>query len=181
MDTDKPNGEQPNNENVSTNPEVKKGKPVLPENATIEQKAEFYENEFNYWKSQARTKEDLVKELAPLADNWRDYEKSQKPKEQQLQEELDALKAEITQKNRQELVTRLVTENGLPAAAVANVSGNTEEEIKNSINGILTWFTKPEDPAKKPVAPNPLQGFPSQPAAKEETALEKAFRQAMQK
>lgn len=148
---------------------------------TTEQELEKALEDVKHWKAMSRKNENAFKEIKPLADSWTDYQKSQKPKEQQLEEELQALKNSIAEKETQHLISTIGMKSGLPEEAFEYITGNTAEEVEASVNKLKTVFGIDDAKNEKqnpPVAPNPLQGFVSKPAVKEESELLKALRKA---
>lgn len=160
--------EQENNENT-------------PELTTEEQLQKALED-VKHWKAMSRKNEASFKEIKPLADQWNEYQKSQKPKEQQLEEELNALKAEIAEREKAQLKATIGETIGLPKEALDYITGESEEELKAKALRLKTIFgiEEKEEDKKPSIAPNPLQGFVSKPVEREETPEEREFREAIE-
>lgn len=132
-------------------------KEINPEDLTGDEAVKYWQDKASYWKTHSRKNEQRFKDVAPLAEKWSSYEAEQKPKEQLLEEELNALKATLAQKDRDSLVSSIASELELPAGASRFITGNSEEEIREAALELKKLSAVKEEAPRTP-APNPLQG-----------------------
>lgn len=148
---------------------------------TAEEQLEKALEDVKHWKAMSRKNENAFKEMKPLAEKWSEYEKSQKPKEQQLEEELEALRKNIAEKETQALIATIGSKAGLPPELFEYISGRNAEEIEASVTKLKTVFATDSGENKtQPQAPNPLQGFVSEPPKEKESATAAALRKAIE-
>lgn len=110
------------------------------------------------WKAEARKWERRAKEAASLkeaADKWREYERSQKPEQERIAEELN--EARTAAQAAQAALTRyeVAAEKGITGDAVKLLTGSTKEELEASADLLLTLIGN--QPPKGP-KPDPNQG-----------------------
>ena len=105
------------------------------------------------WKSEARKWERRAKESVKykeLADKWLDYEKSQKPENERIAEELATLKAEAESAKTALLRYEVAREKDVPIAAAKLLSGTTREELEDAADSLLELIGNQSNKSPKP-------------------------------
>lgn len=163
---------------MSDNPAVEPTDPTgaAPEAAPIQSEAPAQEPAID-WKAEARKWEQRAKENSAAAKRLAELEEAAKTEEQKRAEELEALRAKVTEYETREQINAwkadVSKETGVPANVLA---GSTLEEIKAHAEQL-----RPLIAAQAPVKPAPLI-VPAEgktPPALNSSALEDALRKAV--
>jgi len=112
------------------------------------------------WKTEARKWERRAKESAKYreaADKWAEYEKSQKPEQERMADELDQLRKEAATAKLALLRYEVAQEKQVPLEAVRLLSGETKEELEEAADSLLSLI---ESQTKKSPKPDSIQGQP---------------------
>lgn len=115
------------------------------------------------WKAEARKWEKRAKESRDAAEKWSEYEKSQKPEQERLAEELAAARKDAEQARTALLKHEIAASKGIPADAVKLLAGSTREELEESADILLTLVAEQVKP--KTPKPDASQGKPASGAA----------------
>lgn len=112
------------------------------------------------WKAEARKWERRAKDNAKYreaADKWADYEKSLKPEQERMADELDGLRKEAATAKLALLRYEVAKEKQVPLEAVRLLSGETKEELEEAADSLLTLI---ESQTQKSPKPDSTQGQP---------------------
>jgi hypothetical protein len=121
----------------------------------VEAQAEIIETD---WKAEARKWESRAKAAkadSEAATKWREYEKSLKPEQERLAEELSQIKAEASEANAKLLRYEVATQKGVPNDAVDLLNGSTKEELESAADKLLSLIA---NQSKTPTKPDVNQG-----------------------
>ena len=112
------------------------------------------------WKAEARKWESRAKAAkvdSEDATKWRDYEKSLKPVQEQLAEELAQAKAEAILSSTKLLKYEIANQRGIPADAIELLNGQTREELESSADKLVSLIA---NQSKTPTKADVNQGKP---------------------
>jgi hypothetical protein len=110
------------------------------------------------WKAEARKWESRAKAAkadSEAAAKWRDYEKSLKPEQERLAEELAQIKAEASEATTKLMRYEVATQKGVPSDAVDLLTGSTKEELESAADKLLSLIA---NQSKTPTKPDVNQG-----------------------
>lgn len=113
------------------------------------------------WKAEARKWERRAKEangLRDAAEKWQEYERSLKPVQERLAEELEASKQEAISARVELMRYEVATDKGIPSEAVSLLTGSTREELEANADTLMAIIAKQSEP-KQP-KPDLSQGRP---------------------
>jgi hypothetical protein len=136
---------------------------------TIEATTEVAETETHVevdstdWKAEARKWEKRAKESRDAALKWQEYEKSLKPEQERLADELAAAKADAESARTALLRHEIAAEKGIPADAVKLLAGTTRDELESAADVLLSLVAEQSKP--KTPKPDVSQGKPASGAA----------------
>lgn len=151
-----------------------------------EESLDFYKEKFEFWKAQSRKNEAAFKQASENAKKWEEFEKEKLPEYEALAIQNDELSKKIKGIELADFTNKLFHEAGLPEKAKALITGNSQEEIEESIAKLSEVFVSQEDnseieKSKKPeYKANPLQGLNSQESLNNTSSLEAQITQAIQ-
>lgn len=106
------------------------------------------------WKAEARKWEKRAKDansLKEAADKWAEYERSLKPEQERIAEELAQYRNEAESAKVKLIKYEVATEHNIPAEAVKLLQGSTREELEDSANTLLALIAN----QSKPKTPKP--------------------------
>lgn len=107
------------------------------------------------WKAEARKWERRAKENAKFreaADRWAEYEKSQKPEQERMVDELDTLRKEAATAKLALLRYEVAKEKQVPLEAVRLLSGESKEELEEAADSLLALIESQNPKSPKPDA-----------------------------
>ena len=110
------------------------------------------------WKAEARKWESrakAAKAVSEAAAKWRDYEKSLKPEQERLAEELAQIKVEASEATTKLMRYEVATQKGIPSDAVDLLNGSTKEELESAADKLLSLIA---NQSKTPTKPDVNQG-----------------------
>jgi hypothetical protein len=116
------------------------------------------ENTETDWKSESRKWEARAKAAKADSDDaskWREYEKSLKPAQERLAEELSQVKAEASEAAVKLMRYEVATQKGVPNDAIDLLSGSSREELESSADKLLSLIA---NQSKSPIKPDINQG-----------------------
>lgn len=122
---------------------------------TPEAQAEVVETD---WKAEARKWESRAKAAkadSEAASKWREYEKSLKPEQERLAEELAQIKVEASEASAKLMRYEVATQKGVPTDAVDLLNGSTKEELESAADKLLSLIA---NQSKTPTKPDVNQG-----------------------
>ena len=93
------------------------------------------------WKAEARKWESRAKAAkvdSEDANRWREYEKSLKPEQERIAEELAQAKAEAIQSSTKLMKYEIASQKGIPSDAIDLLNGNTREDLESSADKLLS-------------------------------------------
>jgi len=105
------------------------------------------------WKSEARKWERRAKEsvrFKELADKWLEYEKSQKPENERIAEELATLKQEAQSAKMALLRYEVARQKDVPISAAKLLTGETREELEEAADSLLELIANQSKSSPKP-------------------------------
>jgi CRISPR/Cas system-associated endonuclease/helicase Cas3 len=114
------------------------------------------------WKAEARKWEKRAKDansLKEAADKWAEYERSLKPEQERIAEELAQYRNEAESAKVKLIKYEVATEYEIPAEAVKLLQGSTREELEESANTLLALIANQSKP--KTPKPDMSQGKPA--------------------
>jgi hypothetical protein len=111
------------------------------------------------WKAEARKWEARAKADHDAANQWREFESSQKSEYEKLADQLAQTKAEASEASTKLLKFEVATQKGIPAEALDLLNGSTREELERAADKLLSLIAD----QSKPNTPKPdlNQGKPS--------------------
>ena len=114
------------------------------------------------WKAEARKWEKRAKENLSLKDDaekWQQYEKSLKPEQERLAEELQATKHDAEAAKLALMRYEVAAEKNIPGDAIKLLQGSTREELDEAADALLALIAN----TSKPKSPRPdnSQGTPT--------------------
>lgn len=112
------------------------------------------------WKAEARKWESrakAAKEDSEAAAKWRDYEKSLKPEQERIADELAQAKAEAIEASTKLLKYEIANQKGIPGDAIDLLNGQTREELESSAEKLMSLIA---NQSKSPSKPDVNQGKP---------------------
>lgn len=134
-----------------------------------EESLDFYKEKFEFWKAQSRKNEAAFKQASENAKKWEDFEKDKLPEYEALALQNEELNSKIKAIELKTFVDKSFQEAGLPEKAKSLITGNSQEEIEESISKLSAVFvsqegdnSEKEESKKKEYNANPLQGLSSQ-------------------
>ena len=111
------------------------------------------------WKAEARKWEKRAKDSREAAEKWSEYEKSLKPEQERLAEELAIARSEAESARTALLRHEVAAEKGVPADAVKLLVGSTREELEEAADVLLALVAEQVKP--KTPRPDSNQGKPA--------------------
>jgi hypothetical protein len=111
------------------------------------------------WKAEARKWEKRAKDansLRDAAEKWQEYERSLKPEQERLAEELTSAKHEAESARVQLLRYEIAAEKGIPSEAIKLLNGSSREELEESSETLMALIAKQSE-TKQP-RPDMSQG-----------------------
>jgi hypothetical protein len=105
------------------------------------------------WKSEARKWEARAKAAkadSEAATKWREYEKSLKPEQERLAEELAQIKAEASEATVKLMRYEVASQKGIPSDAIDLLTGSSREELESSADKLLSLIANQSKPQIKP-------------------------------
>lgn len=111
------------------------------------------------WKAEARKWEQRAKADHDAANNWREFELSQKSEYDKLAEELSKYKSEASEASAKLLKLEVAAQKGVPTEALDLLPGSSREELEAAADKLLSLIAD----QSKPNAPKPdlNQGKPA--------------------
>jgi hypothetical protein len=112
------------------------------------------------WKAEARKWESRAKAAkvdAEDASKWRDYEKSLKPEQERIAEELAQAKAEAIESSTKLLKYEIANQRGIPADAIELLNGQSREALEASADKLMSLIA---NQSKTPTKADVNQGKP---------------------
>jgi hypothetical protein len=111
------------------------------------------------WKAEARKWEARAKADHEAANQWREFETSQKSEVEKMADELARFKAEASESSTKLLKFEIASQKGVPTEALDLLHGSTREELEKSADKLLSLIAD----QSKPNTPKPdlNQGKPS--------------------
>jgi hypothetical protein len=111
------------------------------------------------WKAEARKWEARAKADHEAANQWREFETSQKSEVEKMADELARFKAEASESSTKLLKFEIASQKGIPTEALDLLNGSTREELESSADKLLSLIAD----QSKPNTPKPdlNQGKPS--------------------
>jgi hypothetical protein len=111
------------------------------------------------WKAEARKWEARAKADHEAANQWREFETSQKSEVEKMADELARFKAEASESSTKLLKFEIASQKGIPAEALDLLNGSTRQELESSADKLLSLIAD----QSKPNTPKPdlNQGKPS--------------------
>jgi uncharacterized phage infection (PIP) family protein YhgE len=113
------------------------------------------------WKAEARKWEARAKAAkadSEAAAKWRDYEKSLKPEQERLAEELAQIKAEASEATAKLLRYEVATQKGIPSDAIELLNGSDRDELEKAADKLLSLIA---NQSKTPIKADVNQGKPN--------------------
>jgi hypothetical protein len=110
------------------------------------------------WKSEARKWEARAKAAkadSEAANKWREYERSLKPEQERLAEELAQVRTEASEATVKLLRYEVATQKGVPSDAIDLLTGSSREELESSADKLLSLIA---NQSKTPIKPDVNQG-----------------------
>jgi hypothetical protein len=110
------------------------------------------------WKSEARKWEARAKAAkadSEAANKWREYERSLKPEQERLAEELAQVRTEASEATVKLLRYEVATQKGVPSDAIDLLTGSSREELESSADKLLSLIA---NQSKTPTKPDINQG-----------------------
>jgi hypothetical protein len=110
------------------------------------------------WKSEARKWEARAKAAkadSEAANKWREYERSLKPEQERLAEELAQVRTEASEATVKLLRYEVATQKGIPSDAIDLLTGSSREELETSADKLLSLIA---NQSKTPIKPDINQG-----------------------
>jgi hypothetical protein len=110
------------------------------------------------WKSEARKWEARAKAAkadSEAANKWREYERSLKPEQERLAEELAQVRTEASEATVKLLRYEVATQKGVPSDAIDLLTGSSREELESSADKLLSLIA---NQSKTPIKPDINQG-----------------------
>lgn len=101
------------------------------------------------WKAEARKWEARAKADHEAANQWREFETSQKSDVEKMSEELARFKAEASEASTKLLKFEVASQKGIPAEALELLNGSTREELERAADKLLSLIadqSKPNTP-----------------------------------
>lgn len=132
--------------------------PVVEDNADD---VETPQGEETDWVKEARKWERRAKDAIKYkdaADKWQEYEKSLKPEQERMAEELDTLKREAASAKIALLRYEVAKEKQVPLEAVKLLSGESKEELEEAADALLALIDSQSN--NKSPKPDLTQGQP---------------------
>lgn len=111
------------------------------------------------WKAEARKWEARAKADHEAANQWREFETSQKSEVEKMADELARFKAEASESSTKLLKFEIASQKGIPTEALDLLNGSTRQELESSADKLLSLIAD----QSKPNTPKPdlNQGKPS--------------------
>lgn len=111
------------------------------------------------WKAEARKWEQRAKADHEAANNWREFELSQKSEYDKLADELSKYKSEASEASAKLLKLEVAAQKGVPTEALDLLPGSSREELEAAADKLLSLIAE----QSKPNAPKPdlNQGKPA--------------------
>ena len=112
------------------------------------------------WKAEARKWESRAKAAkvdAEDASKWRDYEKSLKPEQERIADELAQAKAEAIESSTKLLKYEIASQRGIPADAIELLNGQSREALEASADKLMSLIA---NQSKTPTKADVNQGKP---------------------
>jgi hypothetical protein len=112
------------------------------------------------WKAESRKWESRAKAAKADSDaaaKWRDYEKSLKPEQERLAEELAQAKTEAIEASVKLLKYEIANQKGIPGDAVDLLAGQTREDLEASADKLVSLIA---NQSNKPTKADVNQGKP---------------------
>lgn len=113
------------------------------------------------WKAEARKWEKRAKDansLRDAAEKWQEYERSLKPEQERLAEELVSARQEAESARIQLMKYEIAAEKGIPSEAIKLLNGSSKEELEENSEALMTLIAKQSE-TKQP-KPDSSQGRP---------------------
>lgn len=101
------------------------------------------------WKAEARKWEARAKADHEAANQWREFETSQKSDVEKMADELARFKAEASEASTKLLKFEVASQKGIPAEALELLHGSTREELERAADKLLSLIadqSKPNTP-----------------------------------
>jgi hypothetical protein len=111
------------------------------------------------WKAEARKWETRAKADHEAANQWREFETSQKSEVEKMADELARFKAEASESSTKLLKFEVASQKGIPTDALDLLHGTTRQELESAADKLLSLIAD----QSKPNTPKPdlNQGKPS--------------------
>ena len=116
------------------------------------------------WKAEARKWEARAKADHEAANQWREFETSQKSEVEKMADELARFKAEASESSTKLLKFEIASQKGIPTEALDLLNGSTREELESSADKLLSLIadqSKPNTPKPDLNQGKPSSGGPS--------------------
>jgi hypothetical protein len=112
------------------------------------------------WKAEARKWENRAKAAkadSDAAQKWREYEKSQKPEQERLADELAQAKSEAIDASTRLMKYEIANQKGIPGDAIDLLTGQTREDLEASADKLMSLIA---NQSNKPTKADVNQGKP---------------------
>jgi hypothetical protein len=112
------------------------------------------------WKAEARKWENRAKSAkadSEAAQKWREYEKSLKPEQERLADELAQAKSEAIEASTKLMKYEIANQKGIPGDAIDLLTGQTREDLEASADKLLSLIA---NQSNKPTKADVNQGKP---------------------